>query len=314
MGMVTGDAEVKAPTPSVCAVVVAFHPDPELEARLRAILPQVRSLVVINNTPAPVSRRVGLPELADRNVCLIENTENTGVGAALNQGLEHAQRQGCEWLLTLDQDSHCHDNLVATLVAVGEACDPSPVIIGSNYLDPRNGVTKVKSEGASEFVDQITVITSGTLVDVRFALAIGGFRSDYFIDQLDHEFCLRARTHGGRAVISRNVVMEHSVGEVGGAWLPVLGHLPNHSPSRKYYIARNSVVTIGLYWRNEPGWCLRRAVRLILGFPMMLLLEKERMAKFRAFCMGIADGATGQMGPVRRQSMTGTRSLFEESR
>lgn len=286
------------PAPSVCAVVVAFHPSQGLEMLLDTILPQVRSLVVIDNTP-PTDRirRIGLPELMGRNVLLIENTENIGVGAALNQGLEHALQQGCEWLLTLDQDSRCHEDLVATLLAAREACAPPPVIVGSNYLDPRNGVTKVKQDNMPEFVDQITVITSGTLVDVRFAKAIGGFRSDYFIDQLDHEFCLRARANGGRVVISSKVVMLHSVGEAGGAWLPVLGYFPNHSALRKYYIARNSLVTIVRYWRYEPGWCCRRAARLLVGLPFMLLLERQRTTKFRAFCMGVSDGAHRRMGP-----------------
>lgn len=314
MGMAAGDAGVTVPTPSVCAVVVAFHPDSELETRLGAILPQVRSLLVIDNTPAAVRRRrIALPEQTGKIACLIENKENVGVGAALNQGLEYALRQGCEWLLTLDQDSRCHKDLAETLLAAREACDPSPVIVGGNYFDSRNGTTIVKPEGTPDFIDQKTVITSGTLVDVRFASAIGGFRSDYFIDQLDREFCLRARAHGGHVVISRKVVMEHSVGEAGGAWLPVLGYLPNHSPLRKYYITRNSLVTIARYWRDEPEWCLRRAIRLILGFPLMLLLEQERIAKFRAFCMGIADGATGRMGPIRRHSLTESRSLYEES-
>lgn len=285
------------PRTSVCAVVVAFHPDPGLEDRLSLILPQVNSLIVIDNTPAEVrERKINLPEMADRNTCLIENTENFGVGAALNQGLEHALQQGCEWLLTLDQDSSCHDDLVETLLTACAISATSPVIIGSNYHDPRNGATKVKQDGTQEFIDQITVITSGTLVDVDFAKIIGGFRSDYFIDQLDHEFCLRARANGGRVVISRKVVMEHCVGEAGGAWLPVLGHLPNHSPLRKYYIARNSLVTIAHYWRKEPGWCCRRALRLLLGLPLMVLLEQKRLVKFRAFCLGVTDWTHGRMG------------------
>jgi len=292
---------VTVPTPSVCAVVVAFHPTPELDVRLRAILPQVRSLVVIDNTPAAVrSRRISLPELTDRNTCLIENTENIGVGAALNKGLEYALQHDCDWLLTLDQDSDCHNNQVATLLTAGDACDPPPVIIGSNYLDPRNGVTKAKQDGTPEFIDQITVITSGSLIDVRFAWAIGGFCSEYFIDQLDHEFCLRARANRGRVVICRKVVMMHSVGEAGGAWLPILGHLPNHSPLRKYYIARNSLVTIARYWHKEPGWCLRRGLRLFLGILLAVTLEQQRLNKARAFAAGMFDAWKRKMGQCRR--------------
>jgi rhamnosyltransferase len=154
--------------------------------------------------------------------------------------------------------------------------------------------------GASgEYLDQKTVITSGTLVDAPFARSIGGLREDYFIDQLDHEFCLRARAHGGRVVISREPLMEHSVGEAGGAWLPWVGPLPKHSPVRKYYVARNSLVTIARYWRTEPDWCLRRATRLLVGLPLMAVLERQRIAKVRAFFAGITDALRGRMGPCR---------------
>ena len=289
---------------SVCAVVVAFYPEQDLETRLGVILPQVEALIVIDNTPiASRTRRIHLPKQADKTTELIENNENTGVGAALNRGLEHALSHDCKWLLTLDQDSFCHSDLVATLLRAGAICDPPPMIMGSNYLDPRNGVTKVKQHGTPEFIDQTTVITSGTLINARFAHTIGAFRSDYFIDQLDHEFCLRARANGGLVVISRKIVMEHSVGEGGGAWLPILGHLPNHSPLRKYYIARNSLVTVLRYWRKEPGWCLRRLLRLTLGLGLMGILENQRARKVHAFMCGVVDGLSGHLGPCRRSSV-----------
>lgn len=34
------------------------------------------------------------------------------------------------------------------------------------------------------------------LLRLEFAKAIGGFRDDYFIDSVDHEFCLRAAKRG----------------------------------------------------------------------------------------------------------------------
>ena len=244
-------------TTKVCAVVVAFHPDDEFESRLIDVLPQISALVVVDNTPAEVRRHsIVMPVEGNKPVCLIENTDNLGVAAALNQGLKQALEWNCGWLLTLDQDSHCYPDMVRTLLHVHAACVPPPVVIGGNYLDTRNDKTKVSAGADGEFLDQKTVITSGCLVDARFAQRIGGFREDYFIDQLDHEFCLRARSHGGKVVISRKPVMTHSVGEAGGAWLPLLGYLPNHSPLRKYYVARNSLVTISATGaRSRTGAC-----------------------------------------------------------
>lgn len=296
------------PSGLVCAVVVAYYPDEEFKARLRKLLPQVACVVIVDNTPAEnAARQLDLPE-GQANVHLISNRANLGISAALNQGLHHALSAGCKWALTLDQDTQCFADMVSTLLGVSAACTPTPAVVGGNYLDPRSKRPEVAIGEAGAFLVRKTVITSGCLVDVRHALAIGGFREDYFIDQVDHEFCLRARAHGHQVVISRKPVMTHSVGESGGVRLPLLGVLPNHPPVRKYYIARNTVVTVRTYWRQEPEWCLRRLARLLLGLGGMALLEKQGFAKVRAFAGGVADGLRGRMGPCTRESALRPRS------
>lgn len=289
---------------SVCAIVVAYFPDKEFDARIRGLLPQVARVVVVDNTPDEST----IPCLKKRfqdaaKVHLIENRANPGISIALNQGLEHALKGGYKWILTLDQDTQCYPDMVATLLKVSEACNLKPAVIGGNYLDPRNNGPFVPIGGAEDFLEQKTVITSGCLVDAGVAAEIGGFRDDYFIDQVDHEFCLRMRARDHKVVISRKPVMNHSVGRPGGARLPILGVLPNHPPLRKYYIARNTVVTIADYWRQEPVWCLRRLVRLLLGLGLMALLEEQRFSKVRAFAGGIVDGLRRRMGPCPRNSI-----------
>ncbi|WP_341909240.1 glycosyltransferase family 2 protein [Polaromonas sp. YR568] len=293
----------RASTPgaaNVCAVVVTYFPDDKLEARLRAVLPQVARLVVVDNTPGEATQ-LGqrMAALGDSVHCIINGT-NQGVATALNQGLGHALGQGLPWLLTLDQDSCAQPDMVAVLARALESSQPRPAVIGSNYMDPVNQRLKISVGNEVVGVEQKTVITSGSLVDAAVARDIGGFRDDYFIDQLDHEFCLRMRAHGYRVVISGPPAMVHSVGLTGGARLPVLGTLPNHGPVRKYYIARNTVTTVALYWRHEPVWCVRRLVRLFLGLAEMALLEDRRLLKVQAFFWGLWDGWRGRMGPCQR--------------
>lgn len=287
-------------TETVCGVVVAYFPDDGFEARLQTILPQVARLVVVDNTPDAISLSPDIIAAWGERLHCIANHANRGVASALNQGLEFALQQGYPWALTLDQDTQCYPNMVTILGNVYEDCSPKPALIGSNYLDTRNHKSKVPPQG-NECLEQKTVITSGSLINTKIAILIGGFREDYFIDQVDHEFCLRLRTLGYRVVISREPVMAHSVGRPGGIDVPFLGILPNHPPLRKYYIARNTVVTISAYWRQEPEWCLRRLVRLILGLGHMAVLEKNRLAKVRAFTAGIADGIFRRLGPCRRK-------------
>lgn len=289
-------------TPSatnICAVVIAYFPDEGFEVRLQTILPQVARLVIVDNTPDAVSLSPEMIAAWGERLHCIANHANRGVAAALNQGLEYALQIGCKWLLTLDQDTRCYPDMVATLLQVHEVCEPEAAVIGGNYFDSQNHQLKVATGGDIECLEQKTVITSGSLVNAGVAREVGGFREDYFIDQVDHEFCLRVRAHGYRVVISRKPVMEHSVGRPGGARLPLLGILPNHPPLRKYYIARNTVVTVAEYWRREPDWCLRRSVRLLLGLLLMSTLEKQRLAKVRAFTAGFMDGVRRRMGPCR---------------
>lgn len=293
---------LSAKAESVCAVVVAFFPDQGFDERLRSLLPQVEMLVIVDNTPQGSSLHHPMKQFEDElQTFVIENRANRGIAAALNQGLELALKHGYKWLLTIDQDTQCYPDMVSTLLQVYEACEPKPAVIGGNYFDSQNHQMKIPSGGETGCLEQKTVITSGSMIDAVVARAIGGFREDYFIDQVDHEFCLRVRAHGYRVVISRKPVMAHSVGETGGARLPFLGILPSHPPLRKYYIARNTVVTVAEYWRLEPGWCLRRAVRLLLGLLLMSTLEKQRLAKLRAFAAGCMDGMRRRMGPCCRE-------------
>lgn len=273
--------------------------------RIRQILPQVGKVVVVDNTPLETrSLDVRVAMHGVPNTELIENQVNKGIAAALNQGLAFAAENGFDWLITLDQDTQCHPDMVKTLTRLSKVCQPRPLVLGSNYFDPQVNRTKVPvGQNDDDFLAQKTVITSGSLIDVNMALSIGGFRADYFIDQVDHEFCLRARAHGYTVIISRQPLMTHSVGRPGGVRMPFLGVLPNHPPVRKYYIARNTVVTVATYWRKEPTWCMRRLVRLFLGLIEMALLEEHRFSKVRAFAGGVIDGLRLRMGSCKRNSL-----------
>jgi rhamnosyltransferase len=292
---------------SVCAIVVAYFPDKEFDVRVGKLLTQVARVVVVDNTPDETSEPRFNRRFHDMaQVHLIENRANLGISVALNQGLQYALNGGFKWILTLDQDTECFPDMVDALIKVSRCCERKATVIGGNYLDLQTDQTKVPVGGAGDFLEQKTVITSGSLIDVRMAAEVGEFRDDYFIDQVDHEFCLRARAHGYQIVISRKVVMTHSVGRPGGVRVPFMGRLPNHPPLRKYYIARNTVVTVAEYWSREPQWCLRRMMRLLLGLGLMAFLEDQRLDKVRAFAGGIVDGLYRRMGPCARESICRT--------
>lgn len=175
---------------SVCAIVVAFFPDHDFERRIQNVLPQVGGIVIVYNTPhgGSCNSWIGRIGIDGSSVEIIENKSNLGVATALNQGLNRALERGFKWILTLDQDSLCYSDIVQTLLEVYLNSEPIPGIVGANYFDPQSGRLKVKACAAGSYVEQKTVITSGSLINAEMARAIGGFRDDYFIDQLTTSF------------------------------------------------------------------------------------------------------------------------------
>ena len=290
-----------------CAIVVTYRPDDGIAARLQQLAAQVGAMVVVDNTPGGVDAwAVPMPALESIPFDIIENHTNLGIATALNIGLNHEFAIRCRWVLTMDQDTLCYPEMVHTLLLTAGACPSAPAVIGGNYFDTKKGRHEVSAKTSVPCLERKTVITSGCLVDAAFAREIGGFRDDFFIDQVDHEFCLRARANGGRVAISAKAVMQHSVGGWRGPRVPLLGwELPDHSALRKYYITRNSIAIAMDYWRKEPAWCLVRLTRLFAGVTSIVLFEPEKAKKIRAFATGLGDGLQGRMGKCSHDWLSG---------
>lgn len=297
-----------APTQrNTCAVIVTYHPDKGFPDRLERVLQQFPSAIVVDNG----SRAAELPGSRGDlpNVHLVLNRANLGIAAALNQGVSLAMRQGFQWVVTLDQDTVVAADMLATLLDVYQKSGGGKVIIGSNYRDAHRRRNYVEcADSVAGYQERKTLITSGTLVSLSVFETIGFFLEDYFIDSVDHEFCLRARAHGYRILISCQPVMEHSIGasvENPSRLRQLMAF--NHSPTRKYFIARNTIATVKSYFLREPMWCVRQGWRLLSDFASILLFEGEKTKKMMAFVVGAIHGMLGKMGPIEKAWPNGCR-------
>ena len=285
---------------NTCAVVVTYYPDGDFYGRLGKIKPQFPLVVIVDNSSQPTSLPDGLHRA--QNVRVIANQVNLSIAAALNQGVNLAMRDGFEWVVTLDQDTVVAEDMLATLIGVYQKSDWKNVVIGSNYWDEHRRRDFIRcADTEAVFQERKTLITSGTLAPLSLFETIGYFREDYFIDSIDHEFCLRARAHGCRILISCRPVMRHSIGaQVEDASL-LRQFMPfNHSPTRKYYIARNTIATVKSYLFQEPLWSMRQGWRLLSDFASIPLFESERSKKAFAFMVGIKHGIAGKMGQIEK--------------
>jgi rhamnosyltransferase len=285
-----------APTrETICAVVVTRDPDVGLFSRVEKVRRQVDRTVLVDNGSGDlcISR---LRELATSpNVHLILNGANQGVARALNQGIEYAEQQQYRWVLALDQDTTVAADMVDSLVAVYQEFPEKGrlAVIGSNYTNPVNGrPAATHLPDAHSLGEEVkTVITSGSLISLNALDEIGGFRDDFFVDCVDLEYCLRARSKGFRIALSSRPLMEHRIGNLREHLLPwKMTGTANHPPQRQYFMTRNTVILAREYFGREPGWVFSTLWSRMKSLLLICLFEKERMQKLRNALMGTLDG------------------------
>lgn len=291
---------------NICAVVVTYFPDLHFPERLDRIRDQVVKTIIVDNTDS-TDAIPALKAIHGTDIEIIRNKENLGIGQALNQGLKRAIELGYGWAVTFDQDSWIRPNLVSTLLDI-YAQQPKPElvgIVGCNFQLKNTGTSPHKTEmNGLLFIETEAVITSGSLMPLAVFSATGPFRSDFFIDFVDHEYCLRLRKLGYRVVMAVAPLMIQPLGDAstyrlgGTAGIPFV--LTNRSPLRRYYMTRNGILVAMSYFAIAPTWVLRTVVSLLLFSVLKIPLEKDaRWKKFRATLAGAFDAFRSRSGKAQ---------------
>src|SRR5208337_1317621 len=165
-------------------------------------------------------------------------------------------------------------------------------IIGAGWLDvnrrssEEDETTQVDSTAphSAPWEEAETVITSGSLIPLAAHADIGPFREEFFIDYVDSEYCCRARAKEYFVIKTRRPLMSHAI----GAWSrhSVLGMnkwTSNHSPDRRYYIARNDTVMLREYGNYVLGlWALKSVLRRVRQCKRIALYEDMKAPKIIA--------------------------------
>lgn len=290
--------------PALCAIVVTYQPEPGLDlgAQVSALREQGAEVLLVDNGSEPAARRRIEGLAAAAGISLLANPRNLGLAAALNQGVEHAAAHGFEWLATFDQDSRIMPEYFAAMWRA-HAAHPQPDRVG--IMVPRlttpgfadDSFAVPGSDPARPYAPVWQAITSGSLMPVRLFRAVGPFRADFFIDYVDHEFCLRCRQRGWLVIEARGAVLQHQQGQPVRhrlGWMrPVVTH---HSPMRHYYRARNRLAVYRQYGGFDPYWLARDLKETLRNNAKLVLFERQRGAKLASILRGCWHGLIGRTG------------------
>jgi rhamnosyltransferase len=288
---------------SIGAVVVSYFPDPELVARVAALVPQVGSVVVVDNGSRGEAHHVLRAVRALPGVEVVENPENRGIAAALNQGAAAARARGHAWLATFDQDSTVPAGFFEALARAHHAHPRRErvALVAPVYHDEPTGTRHSfgrPGSGAAAYREIELTLTSGSVLRLDVLEALGGFDAGYFIDYVDIEYCLRCRAAGYVLLEAPEAELLHNLGASERRRLlwKEFG-VTNHAPVRRYYIARNRVLTYRRHWRTAPGWVLRDFLSLVRESIKIAGWEERPGTKLRHTARGLRDGVRGRTGP-----------------
>ena len=283
----------------VCAIVVTFHPVPDVVSNLEVLRPQVQGLIVVDNNSTPEELAPLIDARQRLGFKLIRNPENLGVASALNIGIREAIAQRYDFVALFDQDSTATQSYISRILAfyTQHPQREQIAIVGPVYKDRMTGVYSAPQSLAPDG-GMIEIMTSGSVLPVEVFERCGYFEDALVIDQVDHEFSARVRDYGMTAVYCPDAVLLHAVGA--SSWVEVFCKkrvwTTNHSAKRRYYMTRNSIFMAKRYWRKYPSWTYKICKGLLKDALKILIAEDQRWYKLASMVRGFIDGLAGRMG------------------
>jgi len=287
----------------VCAVIISYNPGDYLISNVRALRSQVDEIIVVDNGSGGDSRNILDTVSKVEGVKVSYNNANLGIAAALNIGVKFAMDAGYKWVATFDQDSKVTPGFISSMFSAYESCKYKDLvaIISPVYYDPAIGkycsFGRGKRNPATSFIEVETTMTSWNLIPIHIFSKVGLFDEAFFIDYVDHEFCLRCLASGFKIIESQRSVLYHRLGEpVQHKFLWKHLIVTNHNPLRRYYNTRNRIVVWERYFLVKPGWVIRDVISLVKEMLKIVLYERDVAKKIFFIIKGTYHGFIGKLG------------------
>lgn len=288
-----------------CAILVSFNPEATILLALVAQISKQCSFILIDNASGNTSEFLPTVEAQEHCVAAVSLPENIGLAGAMNIGLTQAQEQGAQFAILFDQDSAVPDDFVAGLLAAHKEAQSlsskKVAAIGPRITNPatkRRTPFKIFSAmfhrtdraypRSKLLFEADFLISSGCLIVLDTLADIGVMKESYFIDNIDLEWCFRAKHKGFELAGCDHTHLFHSIGEASDSALVKAGLMVQHSPMRSFYSTRNRFHLYRL--PHAPmGWRLRDFPRFVLKTMWLMLSSRDRAAYWENIRRGMRE-------------------------
>lgn len=214
---------------SLLAVVVLYKLEPAesitLQTLLRAHAATSQqneidlqlSIVLVDNTPD----RETVPTIP-AGIVYFATQENLGLANAYNRAIILAQQQGCEWLLTLDQDTDVPEDFLTKIASIGQKVQSSPAIaaivpqisagkipLSPNYF--RAGAIAMRFPVGYTGVSKqpVSAFNSAATIRVDALQQMGGYDPYFWLDSSDAKMLRNLHRFGKSVFVAGEIQVEH---------------------------------------------------------------------------------------------------------
>ncbi|HEX4004748.1 MAG TPA: glycosyltransferase [Acidobacteriaceae bacterium] len=212
---------------SIFAVIVLYRIKPGDSATFRTLVPQAEAFAGAGNRMEILlydnSPEGGDPGPLPGNVGYEAPRRNAGLAPAYNRGLAKAGEEGCDWLLTLDDDTTLPEDFLSriavaarrwqhdrSVAAIAPQLKAGEVLLSPIRVRPvHNVAVQLGFTGLND--GEIFALNSACLLRVSAIAELGGFPRQFWMNYLDvclHHLLYRA---GKRVYVAGDIQVEHKL-------------------------------------------------------------------------------------------------------
>lgn len=290
------------PSISLASLVFMYNYDEGCIENIKSYANQVDVVYAFDNTEQGNKKQRSIDMLREiENLEYIDGHGNQGLSYAINYVAKICLDKGIEWLITFDQDSKAQEDMLQVMKKfiktykyihkIGIIC---PTIINSklNYAQP-----------VYEYSYHYRVIQSGALHNLKAYQSIDGYDENLFIDQVDHDYCVRLRANNYQIVKLNKAVLEHNVADNNVKLKYIHGrklYVNKFSAMRYYYMFRNGLYCIKKHKDTDRVFYadLKRDNKALFE---TLRFDDKKIRKIKAIILAIVDYCADNMGKTMRK-------------
>lgn len=273
---------------NIAGVVIIYHPDiKQLCENINTYVSGLKQLYIYDNSEF---QTLGIEEALNKLSPIIKYqffNANGGIAQRLNQAVAAGIKSQYDYLLTMDQDSSFKQ---------GDFENYKSLILKNDYFNVAQFGVNCQpyiTKSSEQPMEVLTLITSGSILNLSHFNQIGAFNEDFFIDFVDAEFSYRVAQLGYINLMFSNIILNHALGNlVSGRSLVNFNKSLRiiHSPIRAFYIIRNGLTLlfkhkgVSLVMKKDVIRCMKILKNDLIYHPQKAKVYLNVIKGFLAFC------------------------------